>query len=189
MKWRRRNSTVTAPSCRPNDVIKFSTSEERSGDGAPSFDVPAEGRPIVGHYTAGKTSMTERRREVGACGMHCAGCLDYRALAMNDEELRNQAAATINKETGRNLRPDEVGCEGCWGSVHEPWCATLECKVRQCVNSKGFATCGDCQGFPCATYLAQFGEQGDHARNIREIRAVGLMTWLESKRRGAPPPA
>jgi hypothetical protein len=125
--------------------------------------------------------MTERRREVGACGVYCGGCLDFRCLAENNEELRRQAATVINRETNRNLRPDQVGCEGCWGGIHNAWTASPECKIRRCAEAKGFATCADCSVFPCEPYSKQFGENSDNANHIRGIQKVGLATWLAGK--------
>ncbi|MEW6355972.1 MAG: DUF3795 domain-containing protein [Planctomycetota bacterium] len=125
--------------------------------------------------------MTERRTEVGACGHYCAGCLDYRSLAENDDNLRRQVAATIKKEMNRDVPLDQVGCEGCWGNIHNAWTASLQCEIRQCVKAKGFATCADCRDFPCAVYLKQFAENSDYAKNIRAIQRDTLGIWLRNK--------
>ena len=125
--------------------------------------------------------MAERRNEVGPCGVHCAGCLDYRALATDDPEVRRRAAEAISRETGKDLRPGQVGCEGCWGGIHEAWCASPACEIRRCADGKGYATCAECSDFPCAAYLAQFGDGGEPAKKIEEIRTVGLAAWLEGR--------
>ena len=131
--------------------------------------------------------VTERRREVGACGHYCGGCLDYRALAENDDDLRRQVASAIKREMNRDIPLDQIGCEGCWGNVHNAWTASLQCKVRQCVETKGFATCADCHGFPCAAHIKQFGEDSHYAKNVRAIQHDGLDVWLRNKQRSAQP--
>lgn len=125
--------------------------------------------------------MTERRREIGACGNYCTGCLDYRTLASNDPELRKQAVAVIKNETDIDVPLDQVGCEGCWGGIHEPWCATVECGIRKCVDAKGYATCAECLAFPCDVYLSQFDKDSEFAKSILAIREDGLDKWIKSK--------
>ncbi|MBN1342579.1 MAG: DUF3795 domain-containing protein [Phycisphaerae bacterium] len=131
--------------------------------------------------------MTQRRTEIAPCGNHCAACQDFRVLVTNDDTLRKQVAANLTQETGRTIQPQDVGCEGCWGGIHNPLCASLECKIRQCADAKGLATCADCTDFPCPTYLVQFPEGSHCPTNIRAIKNTGLDTWLaqqETKRNG-----
>lgn len=123
--------------------------------------------------------MTERRKEAAACGNFCAGCLDYRVLAENDDALRKHVAVAISKELGQDILPGQVGCEGCWGSRHTPWAASPQCRIRQCVDIKGFATCAECTAFPCQTYSRQFASDSECAANIRAIRKFGLAAWIE----------
>ncbi|MBN1383727.1 MAG: DUF3795 domain-containing protein [Elusimicrobia bacterium] len=122
--------------------------------------------------------MTKRRVEVGACGNFCAGCPDFEVLVKNDDSFRRQVAETLTKETGRHVSPEEVGCEGCWGKIHNDLAASLKCRIRQCVEAKGFATCAECGDFPCPMYLKQFPEDSQHGQNIRAIRNDGLDKWI-----------
>ena len=123
-------------------------------------------------------NMTERRKEIGACGNCCVACLDYRALAEDSDELRRQVATAIRREMNRDLPLDQIGCRGCWGTIHTAWAASLDCKIRQCVVAKGFATCADCQSFACSVYLQQFAEDSDQSKNIKTIRQIGLEKWI-----------
>jgi hypothetical protein len=126
--------------------------------------------------------MADRRTDVAPCGTYCAGCPDYLAFACDDDNLRRQVATAIKRETNENLSPDQVGCEGCWGTIHHTWSASFTCRIRQCVSSSGLATCAECQYFPCDDYLRQFAEDSEQARSIRAIRAQGLDAWLAGKR-------
>jgi len=126
--------------------------------------------------------MVNRRTEVAPCGNYCEVCPDYLALARNDDSLRRQVAAAIKKEMNKDVPLDQVGCEGCWGTIHHPWSAPLTCRIRRCVSSSGFATCAECQDFPCDVYLRQFAEDSEQASNIRAIKTQGLDGWLAARR-------
>ena len=126
--------------------------------------------------------MTKRPNEVGACGHYCAGCQDFLVLVKDDDAFRRQVATNLTKEVGRCVSPEEVGCEGCWGNIHNAIAASLECKIRQCVEAKGFATCAECTDFPCPMYLEQFPEDSHYVRNIRAIKQDGLDKWIAQQR-------
>lgn len=123
--------------------------------------------------------MTTRRTEVGPCGNFCGGCPDFRVLKEGDDAFRRQVAANLTQEVGRPVSPEEVGCEGCWGGIHNALAASLECRIRQCADGKGFATCAECGDFPCVVYLKQFQEVGGCHQNIRAIQAAGLDQWID----------
>ncbi len=135
---------------------------------------------IIGRTThpERRNRMTKRRNEVGACGNHCARCDDFQVLANNDDAFRKQVAARLSKEVGREVLPGEVGCKGCWGDIHTYLAASLECKIRQCVEARGSATCAECAEFPCPMFLEQFPEDSHYVRNIRAIKKEGLDNWI-----------
>ena len=118
-----------------------------------------------------------RNRKVAACGIYCGGCNDYLAYLENDDELRKKVALEVKKDTTTDVPWRKVGCQGCWGDIHNPWTASLECKIRQCVEKKGFATCASCAAFPCETFSRQFDENSNPRKNIDRIKEVGLDTW------------
>jgi hypothetical protein len=125
--------------------------------------------------------MADRRTDVAPCGNYCAGCPDYLAPA-RDDDARHRQAAAMEKKTDTAVSPDQVRCEGCWGTIHHPSSAPFTCRIRRCVSSSGFATCADCRDFPCHLYLRQYAEDSEQARNIRAIKAQGVDAWLAGKR-------
>ncbi len=127
--------------------------------------------------------MGERRTEVGACGNHCAECLDYRALAENSDVLCRKVAANLTKELNRPISPLHVGCEGCWGGIHNDVAASLKCRIRQCASLRHFCTCAECDGFPCDAYLKQFSDDSEYALNLRAIKSCGLDEWIARRTR------
>jgi len=128
-------------------------------------------------------------KEVGACGNHCAGCQDFLVLMKNDNAFCRQVAANLTKEVGREVLPEQVGCEGCWGNIHTALAASLQCKIRQCCDDRGFATCADCANFPCPAYLKQFPAGSHQANNIRAIKEHGLDNWIAQQTNSAYRPA
>jgi len=84
---------------------------------------------------------------VAACGGYCGGCPDYLAYVNNDEKLKKKLAEEISKELSMNVKPEDIGCLGCHGPIHRPWCAS--CSIQQCTEEKGILTCAFCDEFPC----------------------------------------
>jgi hypothetical protein len=117
-----------------------------------------------------------KRKLAGACGNYCGKCNDYIAYITKNSELRGKVACEI-KEQGVNISPDQVGCKGCWGNIHNAWSASLECKIRQCALNKSIVTCAECNDFPCEIYLSQFGDHSPQAKNINRIRQIGVESW------------
>ncbi len=118
-----------------------------------------------------------------ACGGYCATCLDYLAYINNDEELKNKLAKQFSKELGMNIKPEDVGCLGCHGTIHKPWCAS--CSPQRCTEEKGILTCSFCDEFPCEkleTYLQEHRESGGRTHLLRQ-REIGLEKWLEEERK------
>jgi hypothetical protein len=80
------------------------------------------------------------------CGAYCGLCGVYIATRDNDEALRESMAKTYN------TKPEETKCLGCMQSTSSPviydFCKT--CKARDCVISKGFYSCHQCDEWPCS---------------------------------------
>ena len=114
-----------------------------------------------------------------ACGGYCVGCLDFLAYINNDEELKKKLAKQFSKELGMDIKPEDVGCLGCHGTIHKPWCAS--CSLQRCTEEKGIPTCSFCDEFPCEkleTYYQEHGESEGRAHLLRQ-KKIGLEKWLE----------
>ncbi len=107
--------------------------------------------------------LADEENLAGCCGMYCGLCPRYQSTA-------------------------ESRCAGC-----KVVSLTISCKLYNCcVKKKGFATCAECDDFPCTRYDGFFDWDSfvTHAacrQNIERIRTVGLEAWLrEQGKRGAP---
>ena len=81
---------------------------------------------------------------ISCCGLNCETCEARIATVQNDDNLRKATAEKWQKMyNAASLTPDSINCTGCRmeGPKFEH-CET--CKIRLCVNEKGYETCGDC---------------------------------------------
>jgi len=78
-------------------------------------------------------------------------------------------------------------CPGCCGpdfSLKHPSCSIITC----CVNKRNFETCAECEDFPCQKLkiwdLADsFISHKNCLANLREIKKIGLETFLEQQQK------
>ena len=79
------------------------------------------------------------------CGLYCGTCGVYIATRDNNEKF---------KQVMGNLygtKPEDTQCKGCMQTdppemLYE-WCKI--CKIRDCVKSKDFYSCHQCEDWPC----------------------------------------
>lgn len=81
---------------------------------------------------------------IACCGLNCAGCDARKATLANDNELRKKTAELWKSQFSADITPEMINCTGC----REPgdkfgYC--FECEIRNCVKSKSFETCANCE--------------------------------------------
>ncbi|PLX08005.1 MAG: hypothetical protein C0596_08640 [Marinilabiliales bacterium] len=81
---------------------------------------------------------------IACCGLNCEECDARIAYVTNDDNLREITAEKWRKQYNSDeITADMINCTGCRiEGVKIVHCA--ECKIRICVEEKGFATCADC---------------------------------------------
>ncbi|HPE39720.1 MAG TPA: DUF3795 domain-containing protein [Bacteroidales bacterium] len=81
---------------------------------------------------------------IACCGLNCATCDARIATISNDYSLRESTAAKWRIEyNSPDITADLIHCTGC-RIKGEKVSHCNECKIRKCVNAKGFSTCADC---------------------------------------------
>jgi hypothetical protein len=81
---------------------------------------------------------------IACCGLDCATCDARKATVTNDDELRIQTAEKWKVAFNADITPEMINCTGCReAGVKFSHCN--ECEIRNCVTSKGFQTCADCE--------------------------------------------
>ena len=80
---------------------------------------------------------------IACCGLNCATCDARIATIADSYELRVQTAEKWKTMYNSNITAEMIHCTGCREEgVKLGHCA--ECKIRNCVISKGYDTCADC---------------------------------------------
>jgi hypothetical protein len=81
---------------------------------------------------------------ISCCGLDCATCDARIATIADDNELRKITAEKWSVQfNAAGITPEMINCTGC----REPgvkFSHCNECEIRNCVKSKGFQTCVDC---------------------------------------------
>jgi hypothetical protein len=91
-------------------------------------------------------------KRIACCGLNCATCDARIATLANDDKLRAQTAEQWKVQFSADITPEMINCTGCReAGVKFAHCA--ECEMRNCVNSKGFQTCADCDKLENCTLL------------------------------------
>lgn len=92
---------------------------------------------------------------IACCGLDCSTCDAYIATVNNDDELRRQTAEKwSNLYNSPGITAEMINCTGCRiEGVKVGHCA--ECEIRNCVHTKGFATCGDCSELEACVIVAK----------------------------------
>jgi len=90
---------------------------------------------------------------VGGLVLDCATC-DARVATMNnDNALRALTAKKWKSQyNAPDISPETINCTGCReAGVKFSHCA--QCEIRNCVKSKGFNTCADCDSMETSTIV------------------------------------
>lgn len=123
---------------------------------------------------------------MSACGLNCAKCDIYQAYQGN-EKLRNEIVEWFRKECNEAVKPEQIKCEGCRGSLDAHW--SSDCKMMLCATKRGLQYCFQCAEFPCAE-VNKFSLDGisHHKRtveNSKRMKEIGIEVWIaEQKRKG-----
>jgi hypothetical protein len=81
---------------------------------------------------------------ISCCGLNCAECDARIATINNDDELRAKTAETWTQQFNASISAEMINCAGC-REEGAKFAHCSECEVRNCVKSKGYDTCGDCE--------------------------------------------
>ena len=106
-----------------------------------------------------KTDLREESNLAGPCGIFCGLCIKYQSKAPSR-------------------------CLGCRLGEQHSWCSIYRC----CVMKKEFATCLECEEYPCERYSRRGWEEDQQTRvaqdSLNSIKKAGIESWLyEQKER------
>jgi len=110
------------------------------------------------------------KKMVAFCGITCTDCKAFIATQENDDAKRKDVAETWSKAFGREIKPDEINCDGCLNidGRHIGYCDI--CEIRKCGMEKDVQNCAYCVDYKCQK-LDKFHEQALEAKKtLEEIR-------------------
>jgi hypothetical protein len=111
--------------------------------------------------------MTDKNL-IAPCGLYCGACSVRFATKQNDSDLLNMIAASVNEYLGHPVEMKDLECDGCLSDVVAVMCR--ECKMRDCVLSKGLKHCSECGEVPCQKII-DFQNDGmvHHSEVVKSI--------------------
>lgn len=116
-----------------------------------------------------KESEIKNKDLMAPCGLYCGTCGIYIATRDKNEKFRTVMANLYGTKS------EETECLGCMQS--EPskqlygWCQI--CKIRNCVKSKDFYSCHQCEDWPC-DMIENFG----YATGVRVMKKT-IPVWRD----------
>ncbi|MGN0032375.1 MAG: DUF3795 domain-containing protein [Candidatus Limimorpha sp.] len=105
---------------------------------------------------------------IACCGLNCEDCDARKATINNDDVLREKTAKLWSELNNcPEITPGQINCMGCrTQGVKTVYCGF--CEIRNCVNNKGFNTCGECPEMGCCLKLEQITKNnGSALENLR----------------------
>ena len=113
------------------------------------------------------------------CGLYCGVCAIH--IADRDNNLKfKEKLVDVYKPFSKTV--DDIKCKGCLSENQEDifgYCKI--CPIRDCVKSKGFESCHQCDDFPCKLidrFPIPVGKKVI-LRAIPRWKELGIEKWVE----------
>ena len=108
------------------------------------------------------------KKLIAYCGLDCESCEARIAPERNDDALREKVARLWSELNHVEITPDMIHCTGCrMPGAKTPYSDSL-CPIRQCAQSRGVETCGNCgEMVQCEKLGAITRNNGEALRNLR----------------------
>jgi hypothetical protein len=107
---------------------------------------------------------------VAFCGLVCTDCKAFIATQENDDVKRRDVAEAWSKLVGREIKPEEINCDGCLtgDGRHINYCSI--CEIRKCGMEKGVKNCGYCVDYKCEKLVKFFEQASEAEKKLEEVR-------------------
>lgn len=116
------------------------------------------------------------------CGLYCGVCGVMIAHRDDNQKFKEKLAGVYG------ISVDEVKCSGCKSDERIIFCQ--QCKIRDCVDTKGYIGCHQCDDWPCEhieNFPVPVGKKVI-MRAIPQWREMGTEAWVvaEEERYNCP---
>lgn len=115
------------------------------------------------------------RNLLAPCGLYCGVCAVRTAHREDNQKFKERLSSVYG------CTPEEISCNGCLSDHRFKFCRL--CRVRSCVQEKGYEGCHECGEFPCDLIDNFPVEVGKRVilRAIPEWRELGTEKWVEAE--------
>lgn len=105
------------------------------------------------------------KKMMACCGLDCEKCEARIATQNNDDNLREKVAKKWTEMNGVEITKEMINCDGCCENGKKTFfCSTL-CEIRQCVISKNYKNCGECDKIENCNKLSVITSNNKEALN------------------------
>jgi hypothetical protein len=104
------------------------------------------------------------------CGLLCSECGAFLASSNDDDEKRAEVAKLWSKEYNKELKPEDINCDGCLSEEENLFNYTKVCVIRQCGKEKGILNCAYCDEYGCEKLVKFFQMVPEAKERLDEIR-------------------
>ena len=108
---------------------------------------------------------------IAFCGITCHRCPAFVATQANDNDKRRKVAEKWSKtyKKHRNLKPEEINCDGCLTDNGILFISCRNCPIRECGKRKGLTNCAYCSEYPCGNLKETFALVPESKTQLDEI--------------------
>ncbi len=86
---------------------------------------------------------------ISYCGLDCLTCPAYEATRDNDDKKREKTAGYWSKLFGREIKAEEINCDGCLQKGGRLLFHCSDCAIRACGQEKDVKNCAYCNDYSC----------------------------------------
>lgn len=108
---------------------------------------------------------------IAFCGIPCHECGAFLATRDDNDERRAKVAQLWSKEYKKDIKPEDINCEGCVSDSENLFNYTKICEIRKCGKEKDVANCAYCDDYACEKLEKIFEMVPDAKNRLDEIRA------------------
>lgn len=108
---------------------------------------------------------------VSICGLLCNECPAFIATRNNSNEERAKVAELWSQQYNKNIKPEDINCEGCIPDGRRLFSHSKVCKIRKCGKERAVKNCAYCHEYACEKLGEFFKMAPDAGRRLNEIRS------------------
>lgn len=88
---------------------------------------------------------------IAYCGLDCSKCEGYLATQADSDSKRADVAHKWSSIYNKEIKPDQINCDGCKSEGRKFFYCENMCKIRKCCISKDVENCATCDDYMCET--------------------------------------